>query len=107
MYLFSCRLIREITLREWARLKENDPEPPTLTDAELKKGKHNACPLWWQKKALDALHEGAEAYMVGVLADANLLAIHAQRVTVQPRDIQLARRIQGEPDWDVHDYINI
>ena len=45
--------------------------------------------------------------MVRVLADANLLAIHAQRVTVQPRDIQLAHRIRGEPYWDVHDYINI
>ena len=74
------------------RLKGNDPKPLSLTDAELKKGKHNACPLQWQKKALDALHEGAEAYMVGVMAD-NLLAIHAQRVTVQPWDIQLARRI--------------
>ena len=45
--------------------------------------------------------------MVGVMADVNLLAIHAQRVTVQPRDIQLACRIQGEHDWDVRDYINV
>ena len=65
-------------------LKGNDPEPLTLTDAELKKGKQNACPLQWQKKALDALLEGAEAYMVGVMVDTNLLAIHAWRVTVQP-----------------------
>ena len=93
--------------REWAHLKGNDPEAPALTDAELKKGKQNACPLWWQKKALDALHEGTEAYMVGVMADTNLLAIHARRVTVQPRDIQLACRIQGEPNWDVCDYINV
>ena len=42
------------------------------------------------KKALDALHEGTEAYMVGVVGGTNLLAIHAQRVTIQPWDNQLA-----------------
>ena len=82
--------MREITRHEWACLKGNDPEAPKLTDAELRKGKQNACPLQWQKKALDALHEGMEAYMVGVVGDANLLAIHARMVTVQPQDIQLA-----------------
>ena len=46
-------------------------------------------------------------YMVGVKGDANLLAIHAQRVTVQPWDIKLAHRIRGEPIWDVCDYINV
>ena len=54
---------------------------------------------------MDALHEGTEAYMIGVMEDANLLAIHARRVTIQPRDIQLARRIRGDPNWDVRDYI--
>ena len=78
-----------------------------MTDAELKKGKANVCPLRWQKKALNALHEGTEAYMVGVMVDTNLLAIHAQRVTVQPRDIQFAHGICGEPDWDVCDYKNV
>ena len=57
-----------------------------------------------QKKALDALHKGTEAYMVGVMGDVNLLAIHAWRVTIQPQDIQLAHRIRGEPNWDVRDY---
>ena len=33
--------------------------------------------------------------MVGIMEDANLLAIHTWQVTVQPRDIQLARRIRG------------
>ena len=99
--------MREITRHEWAHLKGNDPEAPRLTDVELKKGKYTPCPLRWQKKALDALHEGMEAYMVGVMGDMNLLAIHAQRVTVQPRDIQLVHRIRGEPNWDVHDYINV
>ena len=79
-------------------------EAPDLSKAELKKGKSNPYPLCWQKKAVDALHEGAEAFMVGIMEDANLLAIHAWWVTVKTQDIELARRIRGDPNWDVHDY---
>ena len=82
-------------------------EAPELTDEEIKKGKKTPCPLHWQKKAVDALHKGAEAFMVGIMEDANLLAIHIQQVTLQPWDIQLARRIRGDPYWDVHDYIQV
>ena len=45
--------------------------------------------------ALLALHEAAEAYMVGLMEDTNLCAIHAKRVTIMPKDMQLARRIRG------------
>ena len=58
----------------------------------------------WSEGAIDALHEASEDYLVTLLEDANLLAIHARRVTVQPRDIQLARRIRGDKDWDKVDY---
>ena len=46
--------------------------------------------------AVLALQEAAEAYLVGLFEDSNLCAIHAKRVTIMPRDIQLARRIRGE-----------
>lgn len=46
--------------------------------------------------ALMALQEASEAYLVGLFEDANLAAIHAKRVTIQPKDLQLARRIRGE-----------
>ena len=49
----------------------------------------------WTKGTIEALHKGTEAYMAGLMEDANLLAIHACYYTVQPRDIQLARRIRG------------
>jgi len=42
------------------------------------------------------LQEAAEAYLVGLLQDVQLCAIHAKRVTVMPKDIQLARRIRSE-----------
>ena len=38
-----------------------------------------------------ALQEAAEAYLVQLLDDSNLCAIHAKRITIQPKDIQLAR----------------
>ena len=43
-----------------------------------------------------ALQEAAEAYLVGLMEDSNYAAIHAKRVTIMPKDIQLARRIRGE-----------
>ncbi|XP_059213345.1 uncharacterized protein LOC131992024 [Centropristis striata] len=51
--------------------------------------------LQWQVHGLLALQEAAEAFLVLLLSDANLCAIHAKRVTLFPRDIQLARRIRG------------
>ena len=50
----------------------------------------------FQSSAVLALQEAAEAYLVGLFEDTNLCAIHAKRVTIMPKDIQLARRIRGE-----------
>ena len=52
--------------------------------------------LRFQSQAVLALQEAAEAYMVGLFEDTNLCAIHAKRVTIMVRDIQLAKRIRGE-----------
>merc|ERR1712062_585579 len=52
--------------------------------------------LRFQSLAVMALQEAAEAYLVNLFEDANLCAIHAKRVTIMPKDIQLARRIRGE-----------
>ena len=50
----------------------------------------------FQSMAVLALQEASEAYLVGVFEDTNLCAIHAKRVNIMPKDIQLARRIRGE-----------
>ena len=50
----------------------------------------------FQSSAVAALQEAAEAYLVGLFEDTNKCAIHAKRVTIMPKDIQLARRIRGE-----------
>ena len=52
--------------------------------------------LRFQETAIGALQEAAEAYLVGLFEDTNLCAIHAKRITIMPRDVQLARRIRGE-----------
>ncbi|KAH7352960.1 hypothetical protein KP509_19G072300 [Ceratopteris richardii] len=50
--------------------------------------------LRFQSSAVLALQEASEAYLVGLFEDTNLCAIHAKRVTIMPKDIQLARRIR-------------
>jgi histone H3 len=66
----------------------------------------------FQSSAIGALQEASEAYLVSLFEDselsltfhradeadhtANLAAIHAKRVTIQPKDLQLARRLRGE-----------
>ena len=73
--------------------------------------------LKFQAKAIEALQTAAEDYLVGLYEDVryllhhisvlrqclitlhlqvNLNAIHAKRVTIMPKDVQLARRIRGE-----------
>lgn len=52
--------------------------------------------LRFQDNALLALQEASEAYLTGLFEDTNLCALHAKRVTIMPKDIQLARRIRGE-----------
>ena len=52
----------------------------------------------FQPSAILALQEAAEAYLVGLFEHTNLAGIHGKRVTVKPKDIQLARRIRGEVD---------
>jgi histone H3 len=49
-----------------------------------------------QSAAILALQEAAEAYLVSLFEDSNLCAIHAKRVTIMPKDMQLARKIRGE-----------
>ena len=52
--------------------------------------------LHFQGSTIICLQEAAEAFLVGVMEDANLCTIHAKWVTIMPEDIQLACRIWGE-----------
>jgi histone H3 len=59
--------------------------------------------LRFQSQALLAVQEAAEMYLVGLFEDSNLCAIHANRVTVMKKDMELARRIRGERFHDHRD----
>ena len=43
-----------------------------------------------------AIQESTEAYAARLFEDTNLCAIHAKRIGIMPKDLQLARRIRGE-----------
>lgn len=50
--------------------------------------------------AVLALQEAAEAYLVDLFADCTPCAIHAKRVTIMAKDMQLARRIHCESAYE-------
>ena len=52
--------------------------------------------LRFQASAVLALQEAAEAYLVGLFEDVNVAALHAKRVTIQPKDLYVARRLRGD-----------
>ena len=90
-------MVKHISIQEWRRYKEKTIiNPEELSD----KQKETCYVPQWTTGAFDALHEASEDYLITLLEDANLLAIHAKCVTLQPRDIQLACRIHGDKDWD-------
>ncbi|KAJ7765385.1 histone-fold-containing protein [Mycena maculata] len=53
--------------------------------------------LRFQSTALLALQEAAEMYLVGLFDDTQACALHAKRVTIMAKDMQLARRLRGDP----------
>ncbi|EFJ42817.1 hypothetical protein VOLCADRAFT_109338 [Volvox carteri f. nagariensis] len=77
-------LIRRLPFQRLVREIANKGAPGGQTDFR------------WQHDALEALQEAAEAYMISMMEDANLCAIHAKRVTIMPKDFQLALRMRRE-----------
>ncbi|KAH7280753.1 hypothetical protein KP509_36G013100 [Ceratopteris richardii] len=76
----------------WRVGHENGP----FTEQLFSVSEYLMADLRFQSHAVLALQEAAEAYLVGLFEDTNLCAIHAKRVTIMPKDVQLARRIRGE-----------
>ena len=57
---------------------------------------HFSLDLRFRSAAITALQEASETYLIHLFEDTNLCAIHAKRVKIMPKDIQLARHIRGE-----------
>ena len=49
----------------------------------------------WKARALFALQQVAESYLVAYLCDTNLLVIHAKRTMIMSKDMVLVRRMRG------------
>ena len=94
-------MVKHINIWEWRHYYSKQ----IISPEELSnKAKEECFVPRWTVGAIDALHEGAEDYLITLMEDANLLAIHTRHITIQPRDIQLARRIRGDKDWDKLSY---
>jgi histone H3 len=52
--------------------------------------------LRFQSSAVQAIQESTESYIISLLSDTNLCAIHGRRVTIMAKDVHLARRLRGE-----------
>ena len=76
-------LIRKLPFRQYCREVAQDVKPTSITN------------LRFSSLAFDALQEATEAYLVGLFEDTVLCCIHAKRVTIQLKDIILAKRIRG------------
>ena len=55
----------------------------------------NGANFRWQARALFALQQAAESFLVAYLCDTNLLAIHAKRTTIMSKDMVLVRRMRA------------
>lgn len=80
-------------IREFAALLLRKPPFQRLVRAVARAARAD---LRFQSVAVLALQGAAEAYLADLFAEANACATHAKRVTLMPRDLQLARRIRGE-----------
>ncbi|TNV75350.1 hypothetical protein FGO68_gene3775 [Halteria grandinella] len=48
----------------------------------------------FQASSILAIQTAAEAYLISLMEDTNLCAVHAKRVTILPKDMQLAYRLR-------------
>lgn len=70
-----ARLVRELA---------RDVSPPGLGDVRFR------------ADSIVALQEASESYLISMCEVTNLVAIHANRITVQSKDAELARRVTDE-----------
>ena len=47
-------------------------------------------------RGIAALHVASEDYLIGLFEDSYLCALHAKRITLMKKDINLARRLRGD-----------
>ena len=78
------------------------PHPPPPHTHTLARARFLLCSsqefktdLTWAPEALEALRCVSEDYIVALMEDASLEAIHARRSIVDHKDVQLRQRVRG------------
>lgn len=61
----------------------------------------------FKREAINALHYGAESYLMCVFEDANLFVYHAKRITMYNTYISLLSRIRCEISGDPSNKISL
>lgn len=90
----STNALREIR-REQKRTKKIIPVAPFNRLIQELAGKYKT-DLRFKSEAYNAFHVASEDYLIKCFSDANRLAIHSKRETVQPSDIKLAVLMQSD-----------
>ena len=80
-------LIRKLPFQRLAREVLQDLNQPGFRRHDME------C---FRSMSLLAMQAYVEAFSIGLFEDANLCAIHARRVTIMPKDMQLTLQIRGE-----------
>ena len=78
------RLLKEMTYNSW---KQMEVMERTKLDKMTR----------MQFATVNCIQEASEATLVGLFEDTNLCAIHAKRVTIMKKDVDLAKRIGQDP----------
>ena len=79
------RLLKEMTYNSWKQMDE------------MKRTQLDKMPRM-QVATVNCIQEASEATLVGLFEDTNLCAIHAKRVTIMKKDVDLAKRIGQDPN---------
>ena len=103
-YPLCCRMVREVSYREFMKHHDDDPEPPRISDKAYKAGSFIKCPLRWTQGAIKAIHEGARIIYDKSVRGCQPPGYSCQEDYCAARDIQLARHIRGEKDWSYLGY---
>mmetsp|Transcript_128427 Transcript_128427/g.222653 ORF Transcript_128427/g.222653 Transcript_128427/m.222653 type:complete len:146 (-) Transcript_128427:63-500(-) len=97
-YRAGMRALKEIRQYQKStdRLVRRTPFQRLVREIVENLGDRTTKEIRFQSQALECLQEGTEAFLVSLFEDTNLCAIHGKRVTIMPKDMQLARRLRGD-----------
>jgi len=93
-FLPFAQLLRDIAQDVAQDVAPKSPSPGSPQDQDYKM----AMPMCFEARAVEHAYRMLEGYLLSLLEDANVYALHAKRLVVHVKDVQVALRAQGELD---------